>query len=51
MISVSENSLVELECFYFAFFLQNKICSFLVQAICIYVGHSFFYESQLDQLP
>ena len=23
------------------FFLQNKICPFLAQGICIYVGHSF----------
>ena len=23
------------------FFLQNKICPFLAQCICIYVGHSF----------
>jgi len=23
------------------FFLQNKICSFIAQGICIYVGHSF----------
>ena len=23
-------------------FLQNKICPFLAQGICIYVGHSFF---------
>jgi hypothetical protein len=45
MISLSENSLVES-----VFFLQNKICPFLAQDICIYVGHSF-YETQLDQLP
>jgi hypothetical protein len=31
--------------------LQDKICPFLAQGICIYVGHSFFYETQLDQLP
>jgi hypothetical protein len=37
MISVSENFLVESEwCFF-----QNKICLFLAQGICIYVGHSF----------
>jgi TfoX/Sxy family transcriptional regulator of competence genes len=30
--------------------LQNKICLFIAQGICIYVGH-FFYEKQLDQLP
>jgi hypothetical protein len=47
MISVSDNFLVESERF---FFLQNKIYPFLAQAICIYVGHSF-YETQLDQLP
>jgi len=34
-ISVSENFLVESECFCF----QNKICPFLAQGICIYVGH------------
>ena len=32
------------------FFKQSKICPFLAQGICIYVGHSF-YETQLDQLP
>ena len=36
--------------FWFFFFLQYSICPFLVQGICIYVGHSF-YETQLDQLP
>jgi hypothetical protein len=49
MISISENFLVELECF-FCFFFTKYICPFLVQGICIYVGHSF-YETQLDQLP
>jgi len=37
MISVSENSLVESEWF---FFFQNKTGPFLVQGIFIYVGHS-----------
>ena len=41
MISVSENFLVESECF----FLQNKICPFLAQGICIYVGHSFLWNT------
>jgi hypothetical protein len=36
MISASENFLVESDCF-----LHNKICPFLAQGICIYVGHSF----------
>ena len=36
MISVSENFLVQSE-----WFLQNKMCPFLIQGICIYVGHSF----------
>jgi hypothetical protein len=50
MISVSVNFLVESEC---VFFLQNKICPFLAQGtgICIYVGHSFIFETQFDQLP
>jgi hypothetical protein len=30
--------------------LQNKICPFLAQGICIYIG-LFFNEAQLDQLP
>ena len=42
MISVSENFLVESEWF---FFLQNKICPFLAQGICIYVGHSFSWNT------
>jgi hypothetical protein len=37
MISVSESFLVESEWGFF----QNKICPFLTQGICIYVGHSF----------
>jgi hypothetical protein len=45
MISVSENFLVES-----VFFLQNKICPFLAQGICIYV-EILFYETQLDHLP
>ena len=45
MISVSENYLVETDCFC----LQNKISPFLRQGIYIYVGHSFFVnERQLD---
>jgi hypothetical protein len=32
------------------FFLQNKICPFLAQGICIYV-EILFYETQLDHLP
>jgi hypothetical protein len=42
MISVSENVLVESECFC----LQNKICPFLSQGICIYVGHSFLKKNE-----
>jgi len=37
MISVSENFLVESECY----FKQNKICFFLAQGISIYIDHSF----------
>jgi hypothetical protein len=37
---MTENVLVESE---YLFFLQNKICSFLAQSICIYVGNSFFW--------
>jgi hypothetical protein len=40
MISVSENVLVESE-----YFLQNKICPFLEQGICIYVDHSFLWNA------
>jgi len=29
---------------------QNNICPFLGQGICIYIGHSFLYETQLNQL-
>ena len=42
MISVSENFLVESEWF---LFYQNKICPFLAQGICIYVGHSFLWNT------
>jgi hypothetical protein len=45
MISASENFLVESDCF-----LHNKICPFLAQGICIYVGH-FFKDTQLEKLP
>jgi hypothetical protein len=40
MISVSENFLVESEWFFFFFFffLENKICPFLEQGVCIYVS-------------
>jgi len=48
MTSISENVLVESE---YLLFLQNNICPFLAQSICIYVAHSFFYKTQLDQLP
>jgi hypothetical protein len=27
------------------FYLQNKICPFLLQGICIYVGHSFSWNT------
>ena len=37
--SVSENFLAES-----VFFLQNKICPFLAQSICIYISHSFFMK-------
>jgi len=46
MILVSDTFLVESECF----FLQNKICPFLAQGTFIYVGHSFLYDAQLNQL-
>jgi hypothetical protein len=36
MISVSDNFLVESDCF-----IHNKIGPFLAQGMCIYVGHSF----------
>jgi hypothetical protein len=42
IISVSENFLAESGWF----FLQHKICHFLKQGICIYVGRSI-YELQL----
>jgi hypothetical protein len=29
-------------------FFQNKICPFLAQGICIYVGH-FFYVKNVSQ--
>ena len=38
MISVSDIVLVESQCRFFI--LQNKICPFLAQGICIYVDHS-----------
>ena len=39
MISVSENFLVESEWVFFVlFFLENKICPFLEQGVCIYVS-------------
>jgi hypothetical protein len=41
MISASENFLVESE----RLFLQNKMCLFLAQGICIYVGHSFLWNT------
>jgi len=41
MISVSENLMVESECL----FLQNKICPFLAQGNCIYVGRSFLWNT------
>ena len=40
MISVSENFLVNQ-----SVFSQNKKCPFLTQGICIYVGHSFLWNS------
>ena len=39
MIWVSDDFLVES-----VFFLQNKICPFLAQGICIYVGDSFLWN-------
>jgi len=32
------------------FVLQKKTCPFIREGICIYVGHCFFYETQLDIL-
>jgi hypothetical protein len=32
------------------YILYNKICPILAQGMCIYVDHSFFHETQLDQL-
>ena len=41
MISVSENLFGRIR----VFFLQDKICPFLAQSICIYVGHSFLWNT------
>jgi hypothetical protein len=46
MTSVSQNFLVESE----YFVLENKICPILAEGMCIYVGHYFLNETQLDQL-
>jgi hypothetical protein len=46
MTSVSGNVLVESECVFL--FLQNKICPFLAQSICIYVRSFNFTFHYID---
>ena len=36
---------VRIRVFFFVFFLQNKTCPFLLQGICIYVVHSFLWNT------
>jgi hypothetical protein len=46
MISVSENFLVESEWF----ILQNKICPFLAQGICIWKDVNYITEREIKEL-
>jgi hypothetical protein len=32
-------------------FFQNKICPFLAQGICIYVGHFFYVKNTVEPTP